>query len=401
MNKLHIYLYLVMFFFVALIFVSGAEADEVVIVPEQQVIKSESPSKTYQAVNNRDPFADISTLNKKPLVSVNSGKTIKKPKVEKELLPEPPVDLRFIAIKYAEAESLVQLLSQNMLSERGTIGFDERTNILIVKDQKEYLEQISQIIDVLDSPGKQVQIEARIVIINEGNLQELGVRWGMRSDNISGSIEGINNDLLSDDAAIDIADYLNVNLASSSVNASSIAFQIGTFGSSALLDLELSALQAESKAEVISSPKLLTINKKPAYIEQGTEIPYLESSESGAATVKFRKAVLSLEATPQIMPDNKIMLDLLVTQDRPGQIVQTGTGEAIAIDTQRIDTQVIVDDGETIVLGGIFEHSMISSVDKVPLLADIPVLGNLFKRTYENETKRELLIFVTPQIIVE
>ena len=198
-----------------------------------------------------------------------------------------------------------------------------------------------------------------------------------------------------------VDDFLNVNLGLSNPAASSIAFQVAKLGSNLLLDLELSALQSESKAEIISSPRLITTNKKPAYIEQGTEIPYLESSSSGATTVAFKKAVLSLMVTPQITPDNRLVLDLIVTQDRPGQIVKTGTGEAVAIETQRIGTQVLVDNGETVVLGGIYQHSLSNSVEKVPLLGDLPLLGVLFRRSSENIGKKELLIFVTPKVVIQ
>lgn len=235
------------------------------------------------------------------------------------------------------------------------------------------------------------------------------MRWGVSSNNgsftVGGSIEGNHPSQITpyDDnggnSAID--DYLNVNLGATSPNASSIAFQVAKLGSDTLLDLELSALQQESKAEIISSPRLITTNKKPAYIEQGTEIPYLESSSSGATSVAFKKAVLSLKVTPQITPDNRLVLDLSVTQDRPGQVVKTGTGEAVAIDTQRIGTQVLVNNGETVVLGGIFQHSVSSTVDKVPLLGDLPVLGALFRRSYENVGKSELLIFVTPKVVIQ
>ena len=264
---------------------------------------------------------------------------------------------------------------------------------------------IREIVDTLDIPVKQVQIEARIVSVSEGNLDELGVRWGFSSTNGSttagGSIES-NLDqvgLLKGDSTVD--DFLNVNLAASASNASSIAFQVAKLGSDLLLDLELSALQRESKAEVISSPRLITTNKKPAYIEQGTEIPYLESSSSGATSIAFKKAVLSLKVTPQITPDNRLVLDLSVTQDRPGEVVKTGTGEAVSINTQRIGTQVLVDNGETVVLGGIFQHNVTDTVDKVPLLGDLPLLGGLFRRSYQSMGKSELLIFVTPKVVIQ
>lgn len=191
-----------------------------------------------------------------------------------------------------------------------------------------------------------------------------------------------------------------MNLAAAALNSSSIAFQVAKLGGGTLLDLELSALQRESKAEVISSPRLITTNKQAAYIEQGTEIPYLEAASSGATSVSFKKAVLSLKVTPQITPDNRLILDLDVTQDRPGEVLQTGTGEAVSINTQRIGTQVLVENGQTIVLGGIYQHSVTDTVDKVPLLGDLPLLGSLFRRSYQQLGKSELLIFVTPKVVV-
>ncbi|WP_100753672.1 type IV pilus secretin PilQ [Vibrio salilacus] len=308
-----------------------------------------------------------------------------------------------IAVNYASADQLMQVLlgssGFNLLSEHGALGIDERTNVLLIRDYPEHITATRKMVALLDVPIKQVQIEARIVTINQGNLEELGVRWGLshvgHRAEVGGSIEGIRLD----SATID--QMLNINLAAQAVNASSIAFQVAKLGSDTLLDLELSAMQRESKAEVISSPSLMTTNKKPAYIEQGTEIPYLESSSSGATNVAFKKAVLSLKVTPQITPGDHVLLDLNVTQDRPGEVVNTGTGEAVAIDTQRIGTQVLVKNGETIVLGGIFQHSVFDSVDKVPLLGDLPLLGGLFRRTYQKIGKRELVIFVTPNVIIE
>ncbi|MGR5269803.1 type IV pilus secretin PilQ [Vibrio astriarenae] len=315
-----------------------------------------------------------------------------------------------IKVNFAKASEIAEMIGGqgaiSMLSERGSISIDERTNSLLIRELPENIEVIQEIVSSLDIPVKQVQIEARLVSINEGDMDELGVRWGFTSTNgnntVGGSIESnlFQKGLLDEDT-LPIEDFLNVNLAATSANASSIAFQVAKLGSDTLLDLELSALQRESKAEIISSPRLITTNKKPAYIEQGTEIPYLESSSSGATTVAFKKAVLSLKVTPQITPDNRLVLDLSVTQDRPGEVVKTGTGEAVAINTQRIGTQVLVNNGETVVLGGIFQHSVINSTDKVPLLGDLPLLGTLFKRTYEQFGKSELLIFVTPKVVVQ
>lgn len=315
-----------------------------------------------------------------------------------------------IRINYAKASEIAVMIGGegevSMLSERGSIAIDERTNSLLIRELPSNITVIREIIASLDVPVKQVQIEARIVTINEGNMDELGIRWGITKVNgdttIGGSIE---NNLatigLYDSGDDFVDDFLNVNLGATSDSAARLAFQVASLGSNVLLDLELSALQQESKAEIISSPRLITTNKKSAYIEQGTEIPYLKAASSGATAVEFKKAVLSLTVTPQITPDNRLILDLNVTQDRPSQVVKTGEGEAVAIDTQRIGTQVLVNNGETVVLGGIFQHSITNSVDKVPLLGDIPGLGALFRRTYEKVGKSELLIFVTPEIIVQ
>ncbi|MBE4590423.1 fimbrial protein [Vibrio navarrensis] len=345
--------------------------------------------------------------------------------LEKQRLAEELGTLKseIIKVNFAKASDIAEMISGtesvSMLSERGSIAIDERTNSLLLRELPENIAVIREIVNSLDIPVKQVQIEARIVTVNEGNLDELGVRWGFTSINGSHTVGGsIENNLASiglynaagggsgsggdsGGGSSSIDDFLNVNLGATSGNASSIAFQVAKLGSDLLLDLELSALQRESKAEIISSPRLITTNKKPAYIEQGTEIPYLESSSSGATTVSFKKAVLSLKVTPQITPDNRLVLDLSVTQDRPGEVVKTGTGEAVAIDTQRIGTQVLVNNGETVVLGGIFQHSITSTVDKVPLLGDLPLLGALFRRSYENIGKRELLIFVTPKVVIQ
>ncbi len=168
-----------------------------------------------------------------------------------------------------------------------------------------------------------------------------------------------------------------------------------------LIDLELTALEEENKGEIIASPRITTANQQKARIEQGTEIPYVEAASSGATTVSFKKAVLSLEVTPHITPDNKVILDLIITQDTRGDTVQTPTGPAVAIDTQQIQTQVLVENGQTVVLGGIFQQQIVNSTKKVPLLGDIPYLGVLFRSTSEFNEKRELLIFVTPKIQID
>lgn len=313
-----------------------------------------------------------------------------------------------IQVNFAKATDLAELLrggdgGSSMLSNRGSLHVDDRTNSLIVNDLGERIDTIKNIIAALDIPVKQVHIEARIVSVNEGDIDEIGVRWGVLSSSgsktVGGSIESNLNSvgLLEEEATVE--DFLNVNLAATQAGASSIAFQVAKMGD-ILLDLELSALQSENKLEIISSPRLVTTNKQMAYIEQGTEIPYLEASSSGAVSVGFKKAVLSLMVTPQITPDDKLVLDLVVTQDKPGDVVSTGTSEAVAIDTQRIGTQVLVNNGETVVLGGIYQHQTNNSIRKVPVLGDLPILGALFRHKLNKLAKRELLIFVTPKIVM-
>ncbi len=314
--------------------------------------------------------------------------------LEKSRMEETLGDLQsdIIKISFAKASDIAEMINGDgaltMLSERGSVSIDERTNALLVRELPENIAVIRDIVKSLDVPVKQVQIEARIVTVNEGDLEELGVRWGYSSTNGShtssatlesnlygaGLYDSGSGEINSHaQSGLPIDDFLNVNLAATAAGASSIAFQVAKLGADTLLDLELSALQRESKAEIISSPRLITTNKKPAYIEQGTELPYLEASSSGATTVSFRKAVLSLMVTPQITPDNRLVLDLSVTQDRVGDVVKTGTGEAVAINTQRIGTQVLVNNGETVVLGGIFQHSLTHSVENLPLLGDLPL----------------------------
>lgn len=352
----------------------------------------------------RDPFTWQLPLSSDDVVPVSAQSE------QNEQETEAPDDLlsvelttALIAMQYADASEMAQVLQGDqgfsLLSEYGMVSVDKRTNVILIRDLAENIAGVREMVAMLDVPVKQVQIEARIVTINQGNLEALGVRWGISHSGRHGQVGGTVEDLNLDSASID--QQLNVNLAAQAVNPASIAFQIATLGSNTLLDLELSALQRESKAEVISSPSLMTTHKQAAFIEQGTEIPYLESSSSGETSVAFKKAVLSLKVTPQITPNNQVILDLNVTQDRPGEVVNTGTGEAVAIDTQRIGTQVLVESGQTIVLGGIFQHSVLESVDKVPLLGDIPLLGGLFRRTYQKIGKRELVVFVTPKVIIE
>ncbi|WKE65283.1 type IV pilus secretin PilQ family protein [Gallaecimonas kandeliae] len=317
-----------------------------------------------------------------------------------------PLYSEFLQVNYAKAKDLAELLKSSqasLLSDRGNVTVDERTNTLLVQDTEEKLNEIKGLIKVLDVPVKQVLIESRIVTVRDNVVEDLGVRLGFTDQNAnngtSGSLEGA--ETAAGGATPALADRLNVNLPAAVENAASIGFHVAKLANGQLLDLELSALEQENKGEVISSPRLTTANQKAAYIEQGTEIPYVQSTSSGATSVTFKKAVLSLRVTPQITPDNKIILDLVITEDTKGDVVQTPTGTAVAIDTKEIGTQVLVDNGETIVLGGIFQQEKKRVVSKVPLLGDIPGLGWLFRNTNNSNIKQELLIFVTPRVVNE
>ncbi|MBV7436567.1 MULTISPECIES: type IV pilus secretin PilQ [unclassified Aeromonas] len=323
-----------------------------------------------------------------------------------------PLYTEYMQINYAKAAEVAALLSSEstkLLSPRGAVSVDERTNVLVVKDTADVIGNVKRMLDILDIPVKQVVIEARMVTIDDGFDEALGVRWGVtktdgHGNGTSGTIEGNdgsgNNASTSTIVRPGIEDRLNVNLPVTNA-AGTLAFQVARLANGTLLDLELSALEKESKAEIIASPRVTTANQKPALIEQGTEIPYVESSSSGATSVTFKKAVLSLKVTPQITPDNRVILDLTVTQDTKGETVPTGTGDAVSINAQSITTQVLVNNGETLVLGGIYQQTIKSDVTKVPLLGDIPGLGYLFKKTTSENKKRELLIFVTPRIVTD
>lgn len=319
-----------------------------------------------------------------------------------------PLFSEFIAINYAKAADLAKLLSNkdaSLLSSRGVVSVDERTNTMLLKDTARAIENVRRLIERLDVPVKQVLIESRMVTVKDSVADELGIRWGFNDQQLTKAVGG------SLEAANDLANgripslagnsRYNVNLPLTNTSAGRIGFHIAKLGDGTLIDLELTALEEENKAEIVASPRISTANQKKARIEQGVEIPYVSAASSGATTVEFKKAVLSLEVTPQVTPDNKIILDLIVTQDTEGKVVQTSTGNAVAIDTQRIQTQVLVDNGETLVLGGIYQQQTINTVQKVPFLGDIPYVGLMFRRSLDKTEKKELLIFVTPKILNE
>ncbi len=330
-----------------------------------------------------------------------------------------PLQSEFLQVNYAKATDLAQLIKSrtgSMLSARGTVSVDARTNTLLLQDTPERLADIRRMVATLDIPIRQVLIEARVVIVNDDFERELGTVLGLTGATqngpgglitTTGSAAGVDNIISSTiggsqfPASIptgsNAANRYNVNLPTPDAGGS-IAF--GILGSDYLVDLELSAAQLETRADVVSAPRVVTANQKKAVILQGTEIPYETSASSGATTIQFEQAVLSLTVTPQITPDNRIILDLDVKDDSVGTVVvQSGGVNVPAINTQEVTDQVVVNDGQTVVLGGILVTTHRVDETKIPVLGDIPVLGNLFKQTIRKNDKDELLVFVTPKIV--
>ncbi len=343
-----------------------------------------------------------------------------------------PLRTESFALSYAKADDLKKLLSdkdQKILSKRGSATVDERTNTLFVQDTGARLEEARRMIQQLDVPVRQVMLEARIVIADDKWGRSLGARFGTQSAfgsgnrnyGVSGSLTDtvtpLNNNQISRGSANltnpgsglpstigpngvipsgGQPEQLNVNLPVAGA-AGSLALSILNLGRGNLVNIELSALEADNRGKVVSSPRVITADKKKAIISQGTEIPYQTAAASGATTIAFKPAVLELSVTPRITPDDRIIMDLEVKKDSVGQIF----ANIPSIDTKKVTTQVLCDNGDTIVLGGIFEQTTRTTVEKVPLLGDIPVVGYLFKRTIKQDDKTELLIFVTPKIVKE
>ncbi|NNC67365.1 MAG: type IV pilus secretin PilQ [Gammaproteobacteria bacterium] len=325
-----------------------------------------------------------------------------------------PLRSEFIQVNYARASDLAALLKSSdnsLLSERGNVTVDERTNNILVQDTALKLNEIRRLVERLDVPVKQVLIESRIVIANDDFSKSLGVRFGVSNrdantggsdddfDAIAGNLEGTDDAL--NGGTIALGDRLNVDLPAAAATGS-IALALAKLPLGLLLDLELSAAQAESRAEVISTPRVIASNQTTARIEQGTEIPFQSATSSGATDVEFKKAVLSLEVTPQITPDDRVSMKLLVTNDSIGALVPSGFGGTIpSIDTNEVETDVLVDNGQTIVLGGVYQQDTSNSVSRVPFFADLPFVGVLFRNSSVVDNKSELLVFITPKIISE
>ena len=341
-----------------------------------------------------------------------------------------PLRTAFFQINFAKVVELQKLFvgegdQSGLLSPRGTAIIDERTNSILIKDTDDVLTEVRRIMGRLDVPVRQVLIESRIVIATDDFVKELGVRFGTTSAQVSGNnlnatsgSFGATQQMIGDAsdaitsgnpvAPLPIpnsgstlagglgSDRLNVNMPSTSATGS-IAFAILSGGN--LLDLELSARQAENTSEIVASPRVVTADRNEAFIESGVEIPYETTTSSGATQIAFKKAVLSIKVTPQITPDDRVILDLQVNKDAVGELF--GIDQIPSIDTREVQTQVLVNNGDTVVLGGVYESTLSDELDKVPFLGDLPLIGSLFRHSLKRDEKAELLIFVTPKILKE
>jgi type IV pilus assembly protein PilQ len=335
----------------------------------------------------------------------------------KQIAELAPLQTEFLRIRYANASDVVGLFQAGseeggtLISPRGSVIVDARTNSLILTDTAMKLGAMRELIDRVDIPIRQVMIEARIVIAQSDITQALGIRWGgayldVGNDDVtsvSGDLDNvvqINEDITNGNSpSISFPGALLVDLG---VAAATGSFAVGYTSNDLFLTAELSALEAQGNGEVVSQPKVITGDKQEATIKSGTEVPYQESSANGETTVAFKEAVLALKVTPNITPDDRILLDLVINQDSVGDLVPSGTGGAVpTIDTTQLTTQVLVGNGETVVLGGVFRTEDVESVSKVPFLGDIPYLGAAFRTRSSQKTKTETLIFITPRILAD
>ena len=332
-----------------------------------------------------------------------------------------PLRTEVFQLKYQKAEAFKEILTgsksssgaggagqnKSILSKRGTAVMDPRTNTLFIQDTEKKLAEIQEIINKTDIPVRQVMIESRLVLADEKFGKSLGARFGVQSATTSGRnalsvggtlANGVTTGLSTGTTTINGNPGLNSNLPVSNP-AGSIAFSLFRLPAGLLLNLELTALETDKRGKIVSSPRVTTANQQKAKISQGQQIPYLEASSSGAATVAFKEATLSLEVTPQITPDDKIIMNLEVKKDSLSG--RFGSQDIPIIDTQNVTTQVLVANGETAVLGGIYEQIERNDVEKVPFFGDLPIVGNAFKRRTKQDDKTELLIFITPKIMDE
>ncbi len=333
--------------------------------------------------------------------------------VQQEAAQLVALDSMLIPVNYAKAQQIAEQLQQDkntLLSTRGSVNADTRTNSLWVQDIPSRLMHIRRFVKQLDIPVKQVLIEARIVNVDESAEQALGIRFGVSDPKhrISGTLQGANQLAINKGSPqnVPLRDRLNLDLPATLLSGAtvgaaggpaSVGIALAKLGGGVLLDLELSALESEGRGKIISTPKIITANQQKARIETGEEIPYQESTSSGATSTSFKKAVLSLEVTPQITPDKKIIMHLKVNQDK--RSAQPAVNREPAIDTRQLETQVLVANGETVVLGGIFEQESANSVEQIPILGNIPIIGAAFRSKSKLDKRKELLIFITPRIV--
>ncbi len=334
---------------------------------------------------------------------------------QKQVAELAPLHSELIQVNYAKAEDLADLLKSKenrLLSERGNVTVDTRTNTLLVQDTAAKLDEIRALIKKLDIPVRQVLVESRVVIANDDFARDLGVRFGFNKAGgsggkgewiISGGQPGATGTVgtqngLTDPSGASGIDALMVNLPKNlgGVRGGALNILVGTVGSY-LLQLELSAMQKEGRGEVISNPRVITSDQNTAVIKQGVEIPYQQATSSGATSVSFKEAVLKLEVTPHITPDDRLIMDLVVTKDN-ADFTKAVQGVP-PLEKREVQTRVLVDNGETVVLGGVFERTRGTSEEKIPLFGDLPVVGWAFKQEFKEDSKKELLIFITPKII--
>jgi type IV pilus assembly protein PilQ len=347
-------------------------------------------------VNPFQPQA-FNTVKTAVLINRQDGVAFKRPHpLKKNAIA---LSASLIQINYAKAADLVLLIQDkqnSLLSSKGKVTADSRTNTLWIQDEESNLQEVRRLIKSLDVPVPQVLIEARIVEVNKDFGQDMGIRWSLAKPGFTEEqAEGDNLPA----ADVPLNKRLNLDLVALPASLASPAtagIALARLGDGILLDLELSALESEGRAELISSPRLITTNQQAAVIESGQEIPYQELTTSGATSVSFKKAVLSLKVTPQITPDGSILMDLQINQDTPSHKTFNGVP---AIVTKEIHTNVLVNNGKTIVLGGIYRRDKNKVLNRVPFLGELPILGALFRNTQISLRNDELLIFITPKII--
>ena len=340
---------------------------------------------------------------------------------EKQKMQLSPLRSEIIQINYAKASDLGNIVknkSNSILSERGSVTVDDRTNSLLVLETRDKIAEIRALIQHLDIPVRQVLIESRIVVANDNFEKDLGTQFGVSFvGNLGQNFLTTGGSNTATDSTVNSftnstngkftvpspsGTNYNVNLPAPASSGTPGSIALSLLAKNTLVDLELSALQSEGKGEVVSSPRVITANAKPAVIKQGVEIPYQQSTSSGATSVSFKDAVLSLNVTPQITPDGRVIMDLAVHDDSVGTNISTGSGGSTpSIDTREVDTQVLVDNGQTVVLGGIYQQTTSLTVTKIPMLGDIPILGYLFRNNQVINNKTELLVFITPKILTE